>query len=93
MTKHNPSHPALSIPRLIAHYYALSPDPQQPREQVSFGTSGHRGTSDTATFNEAHILAITQAIVDYRTSREIFGPLFLVADTHALSEQIGRAHV
>lgn len=74
------------IPRLVAEYYALRPNPEDPAERVAFGTSGHRGTSAAATFNEDHILAITQAIADYRTSRGITGPVFLASDTHALSE-------
>lgn len=74
------------IPRLVAQYYTLRPNPEVPAERVMFGTSGHRGTSAAATFNEDHILAITQAVADYRTSRGITGPVFLAADTHALSE-------
>lgn len=85
MTQPHESHPPLSIPRLVANYYAVTPRPASTAERVAFGTSGHRGTSDAATFNEQHILAITQAIVEYRTSRGITGPLFLAADTHALS--------
>lgn len=85
MTQPSESHPPLSIPRLVAKYYAVTPSAAIRAERVAFGTSGHRGTSDNATFNEHHILAITQAVVDYRTSRNIAGPLFLALDTHALS--------
>ncbi|MHB8111184.1 MAG: phosphohexomutase domain-containing protein, partial [Syntrophorhabdaceae bacterium] len=66
-------------------YYDGKPDPGQPSERVSFGTSGHRGSSLKNSFNEAHILAITQAICDYRKSRGIAGPLYMGKDTHALS--------
>ncbi|GAB4396121.1 MAG: phosphoglucomutase (alpha-D-glucose-1,6-bisphosphate-dependent) [Anaerolineales bacterium] len=75
-----------NIPRLIAEYYTHSPNPQNPAQQVAFGTSGHRGTSDKGSFNEAHILAISQAICEYRHAQGITGPLFLGMDTHALSE-------
>ncbi|MEZ4423170.1 MAG: phosphoglucomutase (alpha-D-glucose-1,6-bisphosphate-dependent) [Gemmatimonadota bacterium] len=74
------------IPRLVSRYYVESPDPAQARERVSFGTSGHRGTSLERTFNEAHILAIAQAIAEHRRDEGITGPLLLGADTHALSE-------
>src|SRR5260221_1321213 len=76
----------VDIPKLITAYYALHPDPGEPAQRVSFGTSGHRGSSLTATFNEDHILAATQAICEYRASEGIDGPLYLGADTHALSE-------
>ena len=76
----------VNVPRLVAAYYSLSPDPADPLQRVSFGTSGHRGSSFDATFNEAHILATTQAICDYRAGQGIAGPLFLGMDTHALSE-------
>jgi phosphoglucomutase len=66
-------------------YYSVVPDPDDPRQLVSFGTSGHRGTALEATFNEAHVLAITQAICDYRRKEGIDGPLFVGKDTHALS--------
>lgn len=75
-----------NIPRLITAYYTHKPDPSDPAQQVTFGTSGHRGTSVNSSFNEDHILAICQAICEYRKSREITGPLFLGIDTHALSE-------
>src|SRR5258708_32240398 len=76
----------VDIPKLITAYYALHPDPGEPAERVSFGTSGHRGSSLTATFNEDHILAATQAICEYRASEGIDGPMYRGADTHALSE-------
>jgi phosphoglucomutase len=75
-----------NIPRLISNYYSLEPDPSNPAHAVAFGTSGHRGTSNALTFNEKHILAISQAVCEYRSSQGISGPLFLGIDTHALSE-------
>ena len=72
--------------RLIDAYYAIRPDPGIPAQRVSFGTSGHRGTALHASFNELHILAVTQAICAYRRQASIEGPLFLGIDTHALSE-------
>ena len=75
-----------NIPRLITAYFALRPDPAIPAQQVKFGTSGHRGGALQSGFNEAHILAITQAICHYRRHAGIDGPLFLGMDTHALSE-------
>jgi phosphoglucomutase len=75
-----------NIPRLMAAYYTRQPDPAEPTQLVSFGTSGHRGTSLSHSFNEAHILAITQAICEYRQGQGYTGPLFLGMDTHALSE-------
>src|SRR3977135_2935252 len=75
-----------NIPRLVTEYYALEPDPGAPAQRVAFGTSGHRGTSLQCSFNEEHILAITQAICIHRRQRRIDGPLFLGLDTHALSE-------
>ncbi|MFC4639692.1 phosphoglucomutase (alpha-D-glucose-1,6-bisphosphate-dependent) [Deinococcus hohokamensis] len=74
------------IPRLVAHYYETRPDVRDPLQRVAFGTSGHRGTSLGGTFNEAHILAITQAVCEYRAGAGIEGPLFMGLDTHALSE-------
>jgi phosphoglucomutase len=76
----------VDVPQLVTAYYALHPDPGEPRQRVAFGTSGHRGSALTASFNEDHILATTQAICEYRASEGITGPLFLGADTHALSE-------
>jgi len=75
-----------NIPRLITAYYTLHPDVTEPGQRVAFGTSGHRGSSLDCSFNEDHILAITQAICDYRAGQGIGGPLFLGMDTHALSE-------
>src|SRR5271157_2595556 len=76
----------VNIPRLITAYYAGRPDPTVPEQRVTFGTSGHRGSAFSDSFNESHILAITQAICGYRQQQEINGPLFLAMDTHALSE-------
>lgn len=82
-----PATPAdlVDIPRLVTAYYSEHPDPSVPSERVSFGTSGHRGSSLTTSFNDDHIAAITQAICDYRANAGIAGPLFLARDTHALS--------
>jgi phosphoglucomutase len=76
----------IDVPRLVSTYYTLAPDPAVPSQRVAFGTSGHRGSSLSGAFNEAHILAVTQAICRYRQSKGIDGPLFLGRDTHALSE-------
>jgi phosphoglucomutase len=75
-----------NIPRLVTAFYARHPDVANPSERVSFGTSGHRGSSLNSSFNYAHILAITQAICEYRATEKTTGPLFLAQDTHALSE-------
>lgn len=75
-----------NIPRLVSAYYTQKPDPTDPAQQVSFGTSGHRGSSIRASFNEDHILAICQAVCEHRAAEKISGPLFLGMDTHALSE-------
>ena len=80
-----PSSLLADIPKLIAAYYATAPEPGNAAQRVAFGTSGHRGTSLNGSFNEAHILAITQAIVQYRQQQGVTGPLFLGIDTHALS--------
>ncbi len=77
--------PLVNVPQLLTAYYAETPDPSVPAERVSFGTSGHRGSSLARSFNEQHILAITQAICLYRKEKKIDGPLFLGLDTHALS--------
>ncbi|KOS54342.1 phosphoglucomutase (alpha-D-glucose-1,6-bisphosphate-dependent) [Rhodococcus rhodochrous] len=74
------------LAHLVTAYYTVTPDPQDPLQQVAFGTSGHRGSSLDGAFNEQHILATTQAIVEYRAAQQITGPLFLGRDTHALSE-------
>ena len=76
----------VNLPRLLSAFYVLHPDASIPAQRVSFGTSGHRGSAFHASFNEDHILAITQAICDYRRSEHTTGPLFLAQDTHALSE-------
>jgi phosphoglucomutase len=83
-----PADPSIlvNVPKLITAYYELRPDASDPRQRVVFGTSGHRGSATDVAFNEWHILAITQAICDYRTLQNIDGPLFLGMDTHALSE-------
>jgi len=75
-----------NVPRLVSMYYALHPDPNDAGQLVAFGTSGHRGSSVDGTFNEEHILAISQAICEYRRTLGADGPLFLGMDTHALSE-------
>ncbi|GAA5502832.1 phosphoglucomutase [Deinococcus xinjiangensis] len=75
-----------NIPRLVAHYYETRPDVSDPLQRVAFGTSGHRGTSLNGTFNEAHILAVAQAVAEHRDSAGITGPLYMGLDTHALSE-------
>ncbi|WP_431882322.1 phosphoglucomutase (alpha-D-glucose-1,6-bisphosphate-dependent) [Micromonospora gifhornensis] len=91
MTSHpragQPAQPAdlVDVPRLVTAYYAEHPDPADPAQQVSFGTSGHRGSSLRNAFNSDHILAVTQALCDYRQAQGIDGPLFLGRDTHALS--------
>jgi phosphoglucomutase len=83
-----PAPPSLlvNVPRLITAYYTETPDPKVPSQRVSFGTSGHRGSAFERSFNEAHILAIAQAICLHRASNGIDGPLFVGMDTHALSE-------
>ena len=81
-----PTNLLVNIPRLVSAYYTTHPDPSNPDERVAFGTSGHRGTSLSQRFNEDHILAICQALVEYRTSQGTDGPMFIGMDTHALSE-------
>lgn len=76
----------VNVPRLVSAYYTQTPDPNEPAQQVSFGTSGHRGSSLKGSFNEAHILAICQAVCETRQAAGIDGPLFIGMDTHALSE-------
>jgi len=75
-----------NIPRLVTAYYSFKPDASDPAQKVAFGTSGHRGSSLRNSFNEDHILAVSQAVCEYRKSKGIVGPLFLGMDTHALSE-------
>ncbi|KZN45208.1 phosphoglucomutase (alpha-D-glucose-1,6-bisphosphate-dependent) [Pseudoalteromonas luteoviolacea] len=85
--KKAPKSQLANIPKLVSAYYLNEPDLEtNPEQCVAFGTSGHRGCSYNVKFNESHILAITQAICDYRKANNIFGPLFLGKDTHALSE-------
>ncbi|MGY1718149.1 phosphoglucomutase (alpha-D-glucose-1,6-bisphosphate-dependent) [Blastococcus sp. SYSU DS0552] len=83
-----PAQPAdlIDVASLVSAYYTVEPDPAEPTQQVAFGTSGHRGSAFDAAFNEAHILATTQAICEYRAEQGYDGPLFLGRDTHALSE-------
>src|SRR5438132_10067563 len=80
-----PSRMLIDVARLEREYYERKPDPNDPRQLVRFGTSGHRGTSFDGTLTEGHILAIAQAICDYRRSQGIDGPLYMGKDTHALS--------
>ncbi len=75
----------IDVAALVTAYYTVDPDPAEPAQQVSFGTSGHRGSAFDAAFNEAHILATTQAICEYRAAQGYDGPLFIGKDTHALS--------
>ncbi|MFZ5448271.1 MAG: phosphoglucomutase (alpha-D-glucose-1,6-bisphosphate-dependent) [Thermodesulfobacteriota bacterium] len=83
-----PAEPAIliNVPKLVTAYYTEQPDPSVPAQRVAFGTSGHRGSSLDIAFNEAHILAMTQAICLYRKEQGVNGPLYLGIDTHALSE-------
>ena len=80
-----PKEVLIDVAKLDREYYGLKPDVEDPNQLVSFGTSGHRGTSSNASFNESHILAISQAICAYRKSANIGGPIFMGKDTHALS--------
>jgi phosphoglucomutase len=80
-----PADVLVNVPRLITAYYSERPDPGVPGQRVAFGTSGHRGSSFELSFNEAHVLAISQSICEYRRQQGIDGPLFLGFDTHALS--------
>ena len=85
-----PANVLIDVPALEQAYYTSKPDPADPRQRVAFGTSGHRGTPLDSTFTEAHILAITSAICDYRRVQGIDGPLFLGKDTHAVSDAAQR---
>ena len=78
-------HHLIDVSRLVTAYFAAKPDPAEPSQRVAFGTSGHRGSAFDTAFNENHILATSQAICDYRRAKGIDGPLFVGADTHALS--------
>jgi phosphoglucomutase len=80
-----PADRLIDVSRLLKQYHALTPDPADPRQRVSFGTSGHRGSPEDGSFNEAHILAMTQAICEHRSRHGITGPLYLGMDTHAAS--------
>src|SRR5688500_2791481 len=80
-----PASVLVDVDQLIQRYYSDRPDPADPEQQVAFGTSGHRGTSLRHSFNEAHILATTQALCEYRQREGIDGPLYLGKDTHGLS--------
>ena len=81
------------IPALVSAYYTVQPDPADPRCQVAFGTSGHRGHSGKGTFNEDHILAIVQAICEHRAAHSIDGPLYLGKDSHAASSPAERTAI
>jgi phosphoglucomutase len=81
-----PASMLVNVPRLVTAYYAEKPDPSVPAQRVAFGTSGHRGSALNGAFNEAHIVAITEAICRWRAAHQIDGPLFLGMDTHALAE-------
>src|SRR5688572_19599518 len=76
----------IDVDGLLAAYHDVRPDPSEPTQRVAFGTSGHRGTALKGTFNEHHVLAITEAICRHRERAGLGGPLFLGRDTHALSE-------
>ena len=76
----------INVPRLVTAYFARRPDPSDPAQRVSFGTSGHRGSALQDSFNEAHVLAIAQALAEHRAEVGTTGPLFVGMDTHALSE-------
>src|SRR6184192_1011082 len=76
----------VDVEKLLRLYFDERPDPSDPQQRVAFGTSGHRGSSLRRAFNEAHILAVTQSVCDYRKAQGINGPLFLGKDTHALSD-------
>ena len=83
----------VNLPSLISDYYTLAPDPENKTQGVAFGTSGHRGSSKLHSFNETHILAIAQAVAEHRKAEGVTGPLYIGADTHALSEPALRSCV
>ena len=76
----------VNLPSLISDYYTLAPDPENKTQGVAFGTSGHRGSSKLHSFNETHIIAIAKAVAEHRKAEGVTGPLYIGADTHALSE-------
>src|SRR5208282_3445545 len=76
----------VNVPKLITSYFSEHPDPSIREQRVAFGTSGHRGSAFRCSFNEDHILAISQAICEYRKQQKVEGPLFIGKDTHALAE-------
>ena len=86
-----PAELLIDIDKIVNEYYTRHPDPSDPQQLAHFGTSGHRGTPEEGTFTEAHILAISQAICDYRAGKRISGPLFMGKDTHAVSGPAQRA--
>src|SRR6266498_2510702 len=90
-----PADPSIlvDVDRLVGAYYDRRPDPSVPGQRVAFGTSGHRGSALNTAFNEAHIVATTEAICRYRKGQGIDGPLFIGRDTHALSEPATRTAV
>src|SRR5207302_1383463 len=88
--KPEPKQMLIDPEQLVREYYVRKPDPAEPAQQISFGTSGHRGSPLTGSFNEAHILAIAQAICDYRRTHGISGPLYMGRDTHAVSSPAQR---
>src|SRR5215210_6195899 len=83
----------IDVDALIAAYHDERPDPSEAAQRVSFGTSGHRGSATERTFNEAHVLAISEAVCRHREAQGVDGPLFLGRDTHALSEPAARTIV
>lgn len=83
----------VDVPRLVASYYTLRPDPDSRAQRVAFGTSGHRGSSLDGTFNEDHVIAMSQAVCEYRATQGVAGPLFIGFDTHALSEPAFRTAI
>jgi phosphoglucomutase len=85
-----PSEVLIDIEKIFKAYYERRPNVEDPQQLVSFGTSGHRGSPLDSTLNEAHILAITQAICEYRASKKISGPLYMGKDTHAVSDPAQR---
>jgi phosphoglucomutase len=84
--KQAPQNELINVGKLTSDYYSLQPDPNEPSQAVSFGTSGHRGSSSKISFNDMHIAAICQALAEYRLANNITGPMFIGKDTHALSE-------